>query len=54
MDLYGRMVSAGHWRDYSMDFQQGRRHFLRFAVRRRGQNTDRENPRCATGRACGH
>jgi len=20
MDLYGRMVSAGHWRDYAMDF----------------------------------
>lgn len=20
MDLYGRMVSAGHWRDYSMNF----------------------------------
>lgn len=20
MDLYGRMVSAGHWRDYALDF----------------------------------
>lgn len=20
MDLYGRMVAAGHWRDYAMDF----------------------------------
>jgi len=22
MDLYGRMVSAGHWRDYAMDFNR--------------------------------
>mgnify|MGYP003633051649 FL=1 len=22
MDLYGRMVSAGHWRDYAMDFSR--------------------------------
>jgi len=22
MDLYGRMVSAGHWRDYAMDMGQ--------------------------------
>ena len=22
LDLYGRMVAAGHWRDYAMDFAQ--------------------------------
>ncbi len=22
MDLYGRMVAAGHWRDYAIDFQR--------------------------------
>lgn len=22
MDLYGRMVSAGHWRDYAIDFSK--------------------------------
>lgn len=22
MDLYGRMVAAGHWRDYAIDFQK--------------------------------
>lgn len=22
MDLYGRMVSAGHWRDYAIDFNK--------------------------------
>ncbi|MEZ5655851.1 MAG: DUF2794 domain-containing protein [Sphingobium sp.] len=22
MDLYGRMVSAGHWRDYAIDFHK--------------------------------
>lgn len=22
MDLYGRMVSAGHWRDYAIDFRR--------------------------------
>lgn len=22
MDLYGRMVSAGHWRDYAIDFNR--------------------------------
>lgn len=22
MDLYGRMVSAGHWRDYALDFSR--------------------------------
>ena len=22
LDLYGRMVAAGHWRDYAMDFER--------------------------------
>lgn len=22
LDLYGRMVAAGHWRDYAMDFEK--------------------------------
>ncbi len=32
MDLYGRMVSAGEWRDYAMDFT---RDFATFAAFRR-------------------
>jgi hypothetical protein len=30
MDLYGRMVSAGHWRDYSMDFSKDAAVFCAF------------------------
>lgn len=30
MDLYGRMVSAGHWRDYSMDFSKDAAIFCAF------------------------
>jgi hypothetical protein len=32
LDLYGRMVAAGEWRDYAMDF---RRDFASFAAFRR-------------------
>ena|SRR5205085_7566935 len=32
LDLYGRMVSAGEWRDYAMDF---RRDYASFAAFRR-------------------
>lgn len=37
LDLYGRMVSAGEWRDYAMDFT---RDFAAFAAFRRAA----ENP----------
>ena len=32
LDLYGRMVAAGHWRDYAMQFE---RDFASFAAFRR-------------------
>ena len=32
MDIYGRMVAAGHWRDYAMDFE---RDFASFSAFRR-------------------
>jgi len=32
LDLYGRMVAAGQWRDYAMDFEKG---FASFAAFRR-------------------
>ena len=32
LDLYGRMVAAGHWRDYAMDFE---RDFASFSAFRR-------------------
>ena len=30
LDLYGRMVSAGEWRDYAMDFASDAAHFSAF------------------------
>ena len=30
LDLYGRMVSAGHWRDYAMHFDVGLASFAAF------------------------
>ncbi|RVQ66894.1 DUF2794 domain-containing protein [Croceicoccus ponticola] len=30
LDLYGRMVAAGQWRDYAMDFQKDAAHFAAF------------------------
>lgn len=30
MDLYGRMVAAGHWRDYAMDFSPEVASFVAF------------------------
>ena len=30
LDLYGRMVAAGHWRDYAIDFDQGVAAFAAF------------------------
>ena len=30
LDLYGRMVAAGHWRDYAMDFDPGVAAFAAF------------------------
>lgn len=30
MDLYGRMVSAGNWRDYAMDFERDVASFAAF------------------------
>ncbi len=30
LDLYGRMVAAGEWRDYAMDFAQDRAAFAAF------------------------
>ena len=31
LDLYGRMVAAGHWRDYAMDFLRERALFSVYA-----------------------
>lgn len=30
LDLYGRMVAAGQWRDYAMDFHKDAAHFSAF------------------------
>lgn len=30
LDLYGRMVAAGEWRDYAMDFARDAAHFAAF------------------------
>lgn len=30
LDLYGRMVAAGMWRDYAMDFHKDAAHFAAF------------------------
>lgn len=30
LDLYGRMVAAGQWRDYAMDFHKDAAHFAAF------------------------
>ena len=30
MDVYGRMVAAGQWRDYAMDFEKDAAHFAAF------------------------
>ncbi len=30
LDLYGRMVAAGHWRDYALDFQREAASFSAF------------------------
>ena len=30
LDLYGRMVAAGQWRDYAMDFHRDAAHFAAF------------------------
>ncbi len=30
LDLYGRMVAAGHWRDYAMDFTRDSASFCAF------------------------
>lgn len=30
LDLYGRMVAAGFWRDYAMDFDKDAAHFSAF------------------------
>jgi hypothetical protein len=30
LDLYGRMVAAGQWRDYAMDFERDAAHFCAF------------------------
>lgn len=30
LDLYGRMVAAGEWRDYAMDFDRNAAHFAAF------------------------
>ncbi|MEZ5742570.1 MAG: DUF2794 domain-containing protein [Sphingomonadaceae bacterium] len=30
LDLYGRMVAAGQWRDYAMDFDKDAAHFAAF------------------------
>ncbi|MBS7670919.1 DUF2794 domain-containing protein [Croceicoccus gelatinilyticus] len=30
LDLYGRMVAAGQWRDYAMDFEKDAAHFAAF------------------------
>ena len=30
LDLYGRMVAAGHWRDYAMDFDRDAASFCAF------------------------
>lgn len=30
LDLYGRMVAAGQWRDYAMDFSRDAAHFAAF------------------------
>ena len=55
IDLYGRMVAAGLWRDYAVEF--GRDDAAFWAFRRtaeRPEYQDREDgPACATARACG-
>lgn len=54
LDLYGRMVAAGHWRDYAMDLGRDAAIFRPFAVRRSGLNIASKNaPRSAIDRACG-
>ncbi|AEI38278.1 MAG: DUF2794 domain-containing protein [Zymomonas mobilis subsp. pomaceae] len=30
MDVYGRMVAAGHWRDYALNFEAHKAHFSAF------------------------
>ncbi|MFT8736631.1 MAG: DUF2794 domain-containing protein [Zymomonas mobilis] len=30
MDIYGRMVSAGHWRDYALSFESSKASFAAF------------------------
>ncbi len=48
LDLYGRMVAAGHWKDYAIQFDQGRRGVRRLPPRRRTPRIpDREAPRAA-------
>ena len=38
LDLYGRMVAAGHWRDYAMSFEQDHASFSAF--RRTAENPE--------------
>ena len=52
LDLYGRMVAAGEWRDYAMDFT---RDFAAFAAFRRTADVPqmRLEKRPAPAKACG-
>ena len=44
MDLYGRMVSAGHWRDYAMDF--GKEAAIFSAFRRTAEHPQARLEKC--------
>jgi len=49
MDLYGRMVAAGHWRDYAMDFAPDLASFAAF--RRTAERPEIRIEKCPSLRA---
>jgi hypothetical protein len=54
LDLYGRMVAAGHWRDYAMDMGKDAECSVPIAGRQSGQNSALKSAQpCATDKANG-
>ncbi len=55
LNLYGRMVAAGHWKDYAMDMRRDVAIFAAFAGHRSDLRSGSRNVRQnAIGKACGH
>ena len=54
LDLYGRMVAAGEWRDYAMDFTKEVAVFAAFRrTAEQPQTRIEKSPHCAANKACG-